>query len=63
MKEYIDGEDAVPVCMEDDDKREDRFFADLDTDSNRTLQNSEDEDEEEFDLEPLPQKITKYKMP
>ncbi len=32
----------------------DRFFADLDTDSNRALQNS---DEEEFDLEPLPQKI------
>ncbi len=61
MEEYIGGEDAVPVCMEYDDEWEDRFFAELDTDSNRALQNSEDEDEDDFDLEPLPQKITKYK--
>ncbi len=60
VEEYINGEDEVPVCMEYDNDWEDRFFADLNADSDSFAPEDAHEEEEEFDLEPPPQKITKY---
>ena len=66
VDDYINGEDDMPVCMEYDNDWEDNFFAGLNLNSDTSLpedpslQENPNEEEEEFDLEPPPQKITKY---
>ena len=63
VDEYINGEDDMPVCMEYDNDWEDHFFAGLNPNSDTSLpedlslQENPNEEEEEFDLEPPPQKI------
>ena len=62
VEEYINGEDEVPTCVHYGDNWENSFFAELgsfqeDTD---TVTQDPDEEEEHFDLEPPPPKITRY---
>ena len=58
VDEYINGEGDVPVCMEYDNDWEEHFFADLNANSSPLPEDPNEEDD--FDLEPPPQKITKY---
>ena len=58
VDEYINGED-VPICMQYYDDWEDCFFAELGS-SQPDSDNDSDEEEEYFDLEPPPTKITRF---
>ena len=63
VKEYVNGEDDVPTCMQYDDDWENHFFAELGSsqeDSDSLVQEDPDEEEGHFDLEPLPPKITRF---
>ena len=60
VEECIGGEGDVPVCIEYDNDWEDRFFANLNADSDSIAPEDTNEEEDEFDLEPPP---TKIKMP
>ena len=59
--EYVNGEDDLPTCLEDDDHLwEDVFFASLDPDQSVQEQDESKQDEPDdasFDFEPPPLKI------
>ena len=58
MDEYINGEEDVPICMQYYDDWEDRFFAELG--SSQPDSDNDSDEEEYFDLEPPPPKITRF---
>ena len=52
----------LPICIHYDNDWEDRFFAELGTSqaNSEYLAQDDNEEEEQFDLEPPPQNITKF---
>ena len=63
LSKYISGEDDVPTYIQYDDDWEHQFFTRLGSsheDSESLPQEDLDEEEEQFDLEPPPAKITRY---
>ena len=55
-------EDDIPICIHYDDDWEDRFFAEpgISQANYESLAQDDHKKEEQFDLEPPPQKITKF---
>ena len=59
VDKYINGEGDVPICMQYDDNWEESFFAELGSTSH-SLDQDDQENGEQFDLEPPPPKITRF---
>ena len=61
VDEYINGDNDVAICVQYDEDWEEQFFSSMTSSvSEQTCDQEEPEEDEQFDLDPPPPKITRY---